>query len=324
MKKILLIENDERLQGNIKQAINSKFGRELVVYPAHVGGEKESFEYNGYLIGKIVESPENFDAVFNYYKDVDLYIIDVSLIGNRSRHGLDFCKYLLEQKNKDFEIIVVSNNRQNDEILGKVRFINKFDKGAKFFVPDLMNDIRELLKMDNLSSDLAAKNNNKVATFLHELWEWMKYQADRALDKFIFIVFYILATGAAFYACKHILGALFLSQTNGQNQLLTTAEEMFVSLLPLFIVLGFFKYYRQNVRITLLGGGVDEEHEDSSTRTMNLAKILFISSITSYTIIRVLALIFEEQAVDKVKVIAAVSFLIILMIYFIFLDRKKH
>jgi len=112
---------------------------------------------------------------------------------------------------------------------------------------------------------------------------------------------------------------------NNDTMLLKTAEHIFLNLLPIFIVFGFFNYYKTNIRISLLEGNIYAVSDEISTKTINLSKILFISSIISYVLIKIIEMLFfTRDAADINRLIAAGVFLLLLMSYFIFLDKKKH
>lgn len=76
--------------------------------------------------------------------------------------------------------------------------------------------------------------------------------------------------------------------------------------------------------MSLLEGILDKNDEENSTKTMDLTKILFISSIISYVIIKVIENIFFENETNPIKLISYGGLLLMLMTYFIFLDRKKY
>lgn len=105
---------------------------------------------------------------------------------------------------------------------------------------------------------------------------------------------------------------------------LETAEYIFLYLLPLFIILGFFHYYTKNARYSLLQGSTETIDYEDSTRSVNLTKFLFISSIISYVIIKVIEEILIKGVTSPTKLISFGVLLLLLMSYYIYLDRKKH
>jgi hypothetical protein len=120
---------------------------------------------------------------------------------------------------------------------------------------------------------------------------------------------------------------------------LLTAESIFLNMLPIFIVFGFFTYYETNAREYFLRGNLRQINDEISTRPMNVSKILFISSMISYLFIKIIELISElksghsaDSAAPPAEVanhftvpVDLISYgvvLLILMGYFAYLDRK--
>lgn len=106
--------------------------------------------------------------------------------------------------------------------------------------------------------------------------------------------------------------------------ILETVEHVFLYLLPLFIMLGFFHYYKNNASYSLVDKSTGTIDEESSTKSVNLTKLLFISSIISYVIIKVVEEIFIKGIKDLTQIISFGILLLMLMIYYLFLDRKNH
>ncbi|MBS1495101.1 MAG: hypothetical protein JST55_16465 [Bacteroidetes bacterium] len=124
---------------------------------------------------------------------------------------------------------------------------------------------------------------------------------------------------------------------NKETAILSVSENIFLYLLPVFIVLGFFNYYKANARLKLLEPRSISIDEEKSIKTMNLTKVLFTSSLISYILIKIIEMLFVKASfkkgtgfhidglpADQNYLIYIGIFLVILMIYFIFLDWKNH
>jgi small-conductance mechanosensitive channel len=105
---------------------------------------------------------------------------------------------------------------------------------------------------------------------------------------------------------------------------LETAEHIFLYLLPLFILLGFFHYYTKNAQFSLIQGSTETVDYEASTISVNLTKILFISSIISYVIIKVIEEILIKGVTNPTKLISFGLLLLLLMSYYLFLDKKHQ
>lgn len=157
------------------------------------------------------------------------------------------------------------------------------------------------------------------------------------LDRFIDYSFCFLIFVSTAYAVVSIVYDLFKSfillwnkEPHGEAETYTlkTTEHIFLYLLPLFVILGFFQFYKMSARYFILGGHIETIDPESSSTSVNLAKTLFISSVISYVIIKVIEVLIKlnegQSNVPPLQLISFGALLIILMTYFIFLTWKKH
>ncbi|WP_233166037.1 hypothetical protein [Pedobacter sp. ASV12] len=102
------------------------------------------------------------------------------------------------------------------------------------------------------------------------------------------------------------------------------AENIFLYLLPVFILFGFYNYYKTNTSIYLLNGNKDRINEEVSTRSMNLTKMIFISTIISYLLIKIIEQIFygDEKLELMYRLYASGGVLLLLMTFFLLMYRK--
>ncbi|MET0394751.1 MAG: hypothetical protein ABW019_16515, partial [Chitinophagaceae bacterium] len=105
--------------------------------------------------------------------------------------------------------------------------------------------------------------------------------------------------------------------------ILKKAEHIFLYLLPIFIVFGFFNYYKTNTRVYFIEGNLDSVRHEDSTKGMNMTKVLFIASLVSYVLIKTIEEIFSNP-VNWIKLVAAGTLLAMLMKYYLLLDKRNH
>lgn len=104
--------------------------------------------------------------------------------------------------------------------------------------------------------------------------------------------------------------------------ILKISEYIFLSLLPILIVFGFFYFYKNYARNVLLDLPIDPEHRLNATKTLSLIKILFLSSIISYVMIKIIEIILIEKDFRLDKTIASGVLLLVLMSYFFLLNHE--
>ncbi|MFN0188265.1 MAG: hypothetical protein ACKVQV_06145 [Bacteroidia bacterium] len=107
--------------------------------------------------------------------------------------------------------------------------------------------------------------------------------------------------------------------------LLKFAEHIFLYLIPLFIVFGFYSYYYFEFRRILLKLPLSPADSINSKATISITKTLFLSSILSYSIIKIIEKIFIEDNLKILNIAAYGVFLMILMIYLLLThNSNKH
>lgn len=367
-KNILIIENDEKHFLAIKSTLDHHLSEYINVFPNTISDE-ENFNNNNYLIGKLIKG--DFKEMLDFYKDIDLFIIDVFLLNDTDRIGIEIVKHILANVFNNFKIIVISNTGVSDPILGSKRVtrFSKLDKGIHF-PKDLTEVVRKLLN-EIISIEIAASKDAQssiiptveqdelpaaaqeaaqeveniapsqtpalIPTFtqdeefgykLHKNWETFTYWANRVIDIMIYSSFYILLASTTIFAVVNILYKIYKAMFQSGNPIddetnvLKTSEYIFLYLLPVFIVFGFFHYYKNNSHVSLLEGRIDSNVEENSTKTMNLTKILFLSTIISFVLIKVIEEVFFKGNVNLTNLIAYGILLLMLMTYFVLLDRK--
>lgn len=102
-----------------------------------------------------------------------------------------------------------------------------------------------------------------------------------------------------------------------------TAEHIYLYLLPIFIIFGFYNYYKGYIRRSLLSQEIGDLHEGSSTKAMKLTKVLFVSSVISFVLIKIIPEIFLS-APTSFRLISAGIFIVVLIVYFLILEKDSH
>jgi len=159
-KKILIVENEPPQYRGIKSALEKKLGENCFVYPQVDDNKTENFTNMHYLIKELKAEKEskikNFERVLNYFKYIDIFIIDVHLITSTDTIGLEFANYILDTKLGYYEIILISDTPIDidDGILSRVN-VSSFKKKRDVtkYAPDLVKTvtqvINKMLKLEN-------------------------------------------------------------------------------------------------------------------------------------------------------------------------------
>lgn len=108
-----------------------------------------------------------------------------------------------------------------------------------------------------------------------------------------------------------------------ETMILEHAEKIFLYLLPIFIVFGFYIYYNSNIKIYFYYGKILPEDQQASVKSMNLTKSIFVSSIISFTVIKVIDELFFNTKPDHFLLYASGVLLLILMAYFILFNQHN-
>ena len=134
-KNILIVDDHIPHFEEIKKKLEEKLQGSIIVYPIVADRAIENFSSSNYLIGQIIS--KNFETVLTSYNKIDIFIIDIYLRGTE-RIGLDFAKYILDNLNHKFKIILISNLRLKDEVIlkdNRVTSLHKRDYGIEFPEP---------------------------------------------------------------------------------------------------------------------------------------------------------------------------------------------
>jgi len=349
--KILLVENLPVDFKSISTALEDALGEHFEVFPKHARTEKDLASFNCFLEDFIQLA--KFDEVLEYYKDVDVFVIDISLKDDNDQLGRELGAKILQIREEARErIIFVSSAQYSEE-----NYIWKSDVAYEQIIVqkilDTYPEIRENIlkndkkvKIDPAQEELSL--SGRVSTW-KKITEYSqihgKFYAFTAIVKWldvnivkrfihivISVIFYGLILLTSVYGGLMIYREFspnLLSKSTEDHQqvnetnILNHAEHIFLYLLPVFIVFGFYVYYKTNASIFLLSGKIDKIDQENSTVSMNYSKVIFISSIISYVLIKIINKLFDDKMNNITSFIAAGILLLMLMVYFIFINSKK-
>jgi hypothetical protein len=399
-KRILIVENLYGEFKSIKRRLGELFDDEVEIFPRDVSGN--DYHNHDELIDAFKDGPEKFQDILNFYGQIDLYILDISLDGEQDNLGIEFFKFLQEEAEFEVKAIFISQTPKSSLPLpddGSFHFISKSDYGRQFpnqvaFKVRAVCDI-QFGQPNERGQRLGARTRDLIEGkeggepapkgFINWLRRGIKtirvlgltwaivgavqigndFLKIAVLDVVIRLAFYALIFFTTLSSLINIFGAILVSLpysiagpvrtlepvqkwmvflTGAKEPApamlpLLTAESIFLNMLPIFIVFGFFNYYETNVREYFLQGNLQKISDEISTKPMNVSKILFISSMISYLFIKIIELISElkpghsasslaqpaEAANHFAVPVDLISYgvvLLILMGYFAYLDRK--
>lgn len=140
------------------------------------------------------------------------------------------------------------------------------------------------------------------------------------------VLFGTYQIGKSFWEYREIKAA---TETSGDHReemrIFHPIENIFLFLLPIFVTIGFYIYYKINSSRYLLNEPSPVKEEEKSTKAMTLTKMMFISSIISFVLIKCIEQIFiDPQKTEFVTVAGGSIFLVILMGFFIKMYGKNH
>ena len=337
MINILILEDTPLHFDIIKNTLLNDLSNLVKLYPENIVDKEKNLNDLNFLIEKI--QAKNFQEVIDYYNYIDLFIIDATLTPKSDHLGIDFLRFLQKKYAVNFKAIVISNTEEVGQLVDKKQypFISKLKHGVNDNFSIVLSEmVKQQFQIGNFieSKNASFLNLIKDTVFqhgwkyaLHSLWIVLTEDIQRhIIDKIVLILFYFLMIITMTYGGYNIFHSVFeaFKNLNDETMILKVAEHIFLNLLPIFIVFGFFHYYKTNIRVFLLEGNTYSVDDEVSTKTMNLTKILFISSIISYVLIKIIEEVFIIKTHDLIRLISFGTLLLILMTYFIMLDKKRH
>ena len=199
-------------------------------------------------------------------------------------------------------------------------------------------------KIDELEKDLekslVENNNSKRSNNLIIPFNWRFYYEQRLnfLSNFVSFSMKLIALVCFFYLLivffldVHHIYEVYIEKHKISTKLrLEFIEHLFIIFIPFLVALGLYYYFEKTFAWQIFKKG-DEPPENLlklAKENLNLTKTLFISSIMSYTILKIIEVLFysnENEELNPIKYIKEISyldliphfiFLIILMLYLI-------
>lgn len=226
-----------------------------------------------------------FSKIIEKYKNIDLFIIDISLKNNKQdKLGIEFLNFLIDTRYKDFNFhtIIYSVNPPDDiDKINKTypaEKLSKIDKNDDTQCETVKNVFFEIISQNGLFNKIIIKKF-KIKWFTKQIYSFLNF-----LINFFFVSIVIITI---IYSTWHI-GKIIYTTFNNDKEILKVIEHIFLAVIPIFVVLGFYNYYKFNFRPRIFGRLVSTSDIEDAKKTIKLTKTLFISSITSYLILNII------------------------------------
>lgn len=348
--KTLIIEDDYEV---IKKITEKLKGSDITIFPStNDPSQKEDKDFSNYAnLNQIYNSDESlieqkFNQILDELKDVNLFIVDIALKGDEDILGVKFINFVKKKRsdynNGNYKMVVLSQyGKQSNQIKKidnktNIEFIHKQNYGGKGDYTDI------LAKFINENFNIEIKNGfNKKTGSKEKFFENLSFWS----DKIISIVFGFLILVCLSYSIigisKETYQNVFLSFNHNSNSTIITnlkmqtniqfeikqkesttyilefVEHMFLFLLPIFVILGFYNYYRLTTGVILKGGPDSEIDHDEAIKSLNTSKTILLSTLLSFAIIKILDNVLNKNEINTTSLIAYGILLLILMSYII-------
>lgn len=169
---------------------------------------------------------------------------------------------------------------------------------------------------------------NKKLKLLRRIDIWF-IDLPKHINKLILLLFHLLIISSVIYAFNGILihdlwPEIFSKRAHEEKQMLQFAEHIFLYLIPFFIITGFYSYYIQTIRHFLDNRSFIIK-PDKASELLNISKNLFLTSILSYSLIKIIEYLFKEDN-NEINITAILSYgaFIIILMTFILVYHKVH
>jgi len=314
-------------------------------------------------VDKREEFFENILNKYSSNKSYDYFIIDIQLKTAISDNlGEDFIKYIEKKElNHNSKTIILSKDSLpppmniDDEIFEeRYKFINKGN--------DWNTELLEYLNLKTHPSSKGSKtkSNKKKEYFIDKvikgffaflLLSSILFSSWNIITKDFGIIIPFLTKTEKISETIHINTEIKNDTLKSQNSInkplsngtisdksqksntkedskelniLKFAEHIFVYLIPIFIIFGFYSYYLFDFRRVLLKLPPSTEDSTSAKESIKTTKILFLSSIMSYIIIKIIEKIFFDEVYNIALLSAYGILLFLLMSYLILSHIGEH
>lgn len=351
MKKVLIIEDQSPHLTDMKAEF-SRFGDFFEVFPEHDNDMEYSLNNKGHLIDTLLGAAGNskFEEVTQFYQDIDLFIIDVTLYASRNdRTGVDFLNFLQRSnyRFRKFNFIIISQH--NLENIGTIeaefstnrQYVSKNTWGT-LFPKEVVAKAIDLLKLSpTITTEHTpghAEPNGGEQSYVaarrtiwdNQLWINLPDTIEKnIIHRFNLLIFYIAIFATGIFAFSglvsetyHLINKMIAAEHDLPTKILEYVEHIFLFLLPLFIVFSFMSYYRLTMEIKLTGGNAKNINHEGAMKSLNNSKFILLSSLLSFTIIKIIQIIFISETTVPLREYIAYGVFLSILILFILLQHR--
>lgn len=355
MKKILLIEDEIGTFNNVKKLIQQNMD-DVEVYPQVEKTDEGDLNSRVGLIEELKKSnDESFQNVIETHKNIDLYIVDIALIKS-DNIGSAFLKYLKDKHLLNNNFIIHSKYGYKTLLDDKT---NGFDfDGSTQYVEK--GDDEKLVKLISTKLNIKNSKNNNNGNKLAQL----KDNPLRLVHWLISFFLFILIGLSIYYAGKGIFyndiikkeykyvveptkvenptiildslninskiestfknNEITSSKKSNETSKLIFIEHIFLYLLPLFVLLGFYEYYSQSIGALLNKGKSENYNPTKAMTSLNNSKMILLASLLSFSLIKAIDIIFVNKETNVITIVSIGFFILILMTYIIIIHKQEH
>ena len=193
-------------------------------------------------------------------------------------------------------------------------------------IVELEFEIQNLKKENNDLRKKSKEYESNHSKFIIRIYNLINEYKNNIIDIFVSLFFILNIIFSSIYAIIHSY-SLFFKTKDKDNELLLI-EELFLIILPVFIFVGFYIYYLLMYRnIIFQNKGISSGLKQFANKSLHLTKSLFLSSIISYTIIKILDAISKESTLTNTIIIKLISyglFFLILLFYYLKMLKKNE
>jgi len=336
MKKILIIEDDSSHFEDIKKAFE-KCNNSFEIYPQKNNDVDTDLNNMGFLMDSILKNDTDdniFNLIVTKFKDIDLFVIDAVLVNSVSddRLGIDFSNFLtkINYRLGFYKIIITSGH--NYDKLGNLNF--NFNSDTQFVSKSkwehkFPNEIVKLaINLLNISDCNILENiNSNSEKFYDKVW-WITLidkVEKHLINRFILLIIYLIVIITGIYALYGTVSIFFNSNfKNNDTNLLAYVEHIYLYVLPLFIVFSFLSYYKSTIEVKLTGGNIRDIDNEGAMKSLNNSKIILLSSLLFFTIIKIIDKLFENEDINVTSLISYGIFIIILIAFILLHNRNNN
>lgn len=339
----IIIEDSEEDFNEIRIEIKKNFGEDAKCIP-------EEFSLTNYYEPilnlrdddddtEIIKVLHYLDKILNDYEEyIKIFIVDLELIRRYKNLGISFILAIQKDysiNNESGNDLFIYTNYQTSlrddfqEFALNFHDLNVYPKGEGLY--DLITGIKNKVKLNEKSIE---KNNWIVESVEYILYglSYIKAKIGLIANFIIVVAFMVLsmmAIGVSFVKLFYYSYDFF----KGSNyNIFQYIEHLIVYLIPPLVVLSFYSYYKANFARAVIGKRLDLSDSEikRAKDSIMLIKSLLMTSILSYTLLKILGIMFPLDAdvvtpdLDAKTLIVYGIFLILLMGFVILFNHHDR